>query len=398
MKIGIEGQRLFRKKKHGMDIVALELIKNLQKIDTKNEYVVFVKPDEDSTCLHETDNIKIVEVEASSYPVWEQIALPKAVMKEKCDILHCTSNTAPLNINIPIIITLHDIIYLEGIKLGKNGGTWYQKLGNIYRRWNVPRVVKKADAIITVSNFEKNQIDKYFRFEESKVNVVYNGFSTHFHKITDENELEQIREKYDLPKKFLFFLGNTDPKKNTKNVLKGYAHFIKHHEAIPLLMPDFGENNLIKLLKEIDAIHIRKHIQLTGYIVNSDLPYIYNLCEVFLYPSLRESFGIPLLEAMACGTPVISSDTSSLPEISDGAAHIVNPFDFKDIGNAIYTVLQNDFLRDYYVAKGYERVTNFSWGKTAAQMMKIYSTFDSRTEKHNNTQKKHAEVNMKYSY
>ena len=120
MKIGIEGQRLFRKRKHGMDMVALELIKNLQKIDTKNEYVIFVKPDEDSSCIPEAKNFKIVEIESNfGYPGWEQIELSKAAEREKCDLLHCTSNTGPIFSKTPLITTLHDIIYLESISILK---------------------------------------------------------------------------------------------------------------------------------------------------------------------------------------------------------------------------------------------------------------------------------------
>ena len=145
MKIGIEGQRLFRKKKHGMDMVALELIKNLQRIDQKNEYVVFVKPDFDDTCIPDAPNFKIVELNSKwGYPGWEQIALPRAAYKEGCDMLHCTSNTGPLFSKVPIVTTLHDIIYLESISLFKKEGTWYQKLGNMYRRYFVPRLLERA--------------------------------------------------------------------------------------------------------------------------------------------------------------------------------------------------------------------------------------------------------------
>ncbi|MGM0647332.1 MAG: glycosyltransferase family 4 protein [Bacteroidota bacterium] len=371
MKIGIEGQRLFREKKHGMDMVALEMIRNLQKIDTKNEYVIFVKPDLDNACLHESANFKIVELKGGPYPVWEQFALPRAAKAEGCDILHCTSNTAPVNTSIPTIITLHDIIYLEGLKLNKKGGSWYQRSGNLYRRWNVPKVVKKASKIITVSNFEKILIDKHFNLPENSTKVIYNGVGEHFRKITNKNELESIRKKYNLPKQFLFFLGNTDPKKNTKNVLKAYARFITNNNDIPLVMPDFGETYLKTMLAEIGEEHLRKHIHLTGYIINSDLPAFYNLSKLFLYPSLRESFGIPILEAMACGTPVITSNTSSMPEIANKAACIVNPHSPEEIASSIEKILKNQQYRKELSDKGIEQAQKFSW-KTMAQNYLYY--------------------------
>jgi hypothetical protein len=163
MRIGIEAQRIFRTKKHGMDMVALELVKHLHEVDQKNEYVVFVKEDEDPTCLPSFPNVELKVLHASPYPVWEQWLLPKAAKKAGVELLHCTSNTAPVFPGMPLVITLHDIIYLE--KLHVKEGTTYQKFGNLYRRWNVPSVVDKAEIIITVSEFEKNRICDHFGYD-----------------------------------------------------------------------------------------------------------------------------------------------------------------------------------------------------------------------------------------
>ncbi len=130
MRIGIEAQRIFRKKKHGMDIVALEFIRALQTIDTVNEYYIFIKDDVDH-CLNETKNFKIILVSGKTYIDWEQFSLPKAVKKYKVELLHCTSNTAPLYINVPLVLLLHDIIYIEENPLASNTATWYQKMGNL---------------------------------------------------------------------------------------------------------------------------------------------------------------------------------------------------------------------------------------------------------------------------
>jgi hypothetical protein len=136
MRIGIEAQRLFRPHKHGMDRVALELVKNLQLIDKENDYFVFVKPDCDASVISKTSNFRIVEIPGGPYPWWEQFKLPKIVKAHDCDILHCTSNTAPFFSKTPLITTLHDIIYMEGsiFKLLFNKASLYQKLGNLYRR------------------------------------------------------------------------------------------------------------------------------------------------------------------------------------------------------------------------------------------------------------------------
>ena len=378
MKIGIEGQRLFRNKKHGMDFVALQLIRELQKIDLENQYFIYVKPDEDSACLQETENFKIVEIEGWHYPKWEQIDLPRQAKRDGCDLLHCTSNTAPKRCALPLVVTLHDIIYMEKgfLQILTGSGTAYQKFGNMYRRMVVPRVVKKADQIITVSDFEKKNIADYFGVRDERLQAVYNGVSEHFQPITNEVLLRQIKEQYKLPDRFFFFLGNTDPKKNTSGVLSAFSEYRKKaQEDYKLVMIDFDEDELAKLLDHIGDPTLRKHIHLLGYVVNSNLPAIYSLCEIFLYPSLRESFGIPQIEAMRCGVPVIASNTSAMPEVSGGAALLVDPYKPEEITRAIFEIQNNNNLRQSLIEKGIERSKQFSWKNMAEHVFEIYKRF-----------------------
>ena len=376
MKIAIEGQRLFRRKKHGMDMVALELIRNLQLIDHENEYVIFVKPDEDDQVIQETPNFKIVKLNGGFYPFWEQIALPKAAALEGCDILHCTSNTAPIFCSIPVVDTLHDIIYMEHsyLKILQGTGTPYQKFGNVYRKLIVPRIVRKSRKIITVSHFEKNRIAEFFGMKgDSRLTTVYNGVGEHFEPVTDRAELTRVKEKYHLPDRFFFFLGNTDPKKNTKGTLKAYADFVKQtNSEMQLLMLDYDQNELKKILSEIGAPELIGRIHLTGYVVNTDLPAIYSQCGVFLYPSLRESFGIPILEAMGCGVPVITSNTSSMPEIAGDAALIIDPHKPEEITAAMIQLTTDNTLRVSNIKLGFEQAALFSWKAMAENVLKIY--------------------------
>ncbi|MEA3445149.1 MAG: glycosyltransferase family 1 protein [Bacteroidota bacterium] len=378
MKIGIEGQRLFREKKHGMDMVALELVRELQKIDKKNQYFIYVKPDVDSACLQSTDNFKIVELEGGSYPQWEQKALPRQAKTDGCDVLHCTSNTAPIKPGMPLIVTLHDIIYMEKSYFGilTDKGTTYQKFGNVYRRWYVPKIVKNSDILITVSNFEKKRISDFFGIKNNKLHAVYNGVSEHFKNITDKIELERVKNIYKLPEKYFFFLGNTDPKKNTKGTLKAFSDFRRQSsDDYKLVMLDYDEVELVKLLDEIGDRPLRKHIILTGYVVNTDLPAIYSMCNIFLYPSLRESFGIPMLEAMRCAVPVITSNTSSMPEVSGDGAYIIDPFKPEEITRAILKIQGDDQLRQSLIEKGLKRSEYFSWKNMAKNVLELYESF-----------------------
>ena len=367
MRIGIEAQRIFRKNKHGMDYVVLEEIKQLQKIDKKNEYFVFVAPGEDH-CFTDTRNIHIMEIGNGFYPMWEQLALPRAIKELNLDMLHCTSNTAPLRCKVPLILTLHDIIFLEA--RDRSNHSFYQNLGWFYRRLVVPRILKKCKRIITVSEFELNNIISKLSIPREQMAMIYNGFNEWFKPST---EAEFTYQKYINEAGYFFFLGNTDPKKNTERTLIAYSKYLEESDVKrQLLMADLDKQFLNDILSRNNIEHIRKKIVIPGYIINSDLPNIYNNAFAFLYPSLRESFGIPLLEAMACGTPVITSNTSSMPEIGGPHAILINPEDPDEIAE-IMLKLEND--DDFYRQQekiGIERAKLFSWKQTAERLLELY--------------------------
>ncbi len=367
MRIGIEAQRIFRKNKHGMDYVVLQEIKELQQIDTKNEYYVFVKPGEDH-CVESTGNVHIIELSCPSYPLWEQWALPKAAKKYKVDILHCTSNTAPLWCDIPLILTLHDIIFLE--PRDKQNHSLYQNMGWLYRRLVVPHILDNCQRIITVSNFEMENIISKLKIPRERMAMIYNGYNNWFKPIEDKDE---VYKKYIPEKGFFFFLGNTDPKKNTERTLVAYSKYLEQSTIKrKLLMADLNLEYLNGIIERNQIENIRNNIVMPGYIVNSDLPYIYNSAFAFLYTSLRESFGIPLLEAMACGTPVITSNTSSMPEIGGKDAIFVNPEKSEDITQMMLTLENNQTFYEHQQQIGMERATHFSWGKTAESLLALY--------------------------
>ena len=367
MRIGIEAQRIFRKNKHGMDFVVLQEIKELQKMDTPHEYFVFVKPGVDR-CIESSEHVHIIEVNCPSYPLWEQWALPRAARKAGVDILHCTSNTAPIWCDIPLVLTLHDIIFLE--PRDKKNKSLYQNLGYFYRRWNVPRILKKCRRIITVSDFELGNIKQKLQLPDSQLKMIYNGYNEWFRPI--ESDKQQYR-KYIADAGYWFFLGNTDPKKKTERSLVAYAKYLELSEVKrPLLMADLDQEYLNGIIERNGIEAIRDHIVMPGYIINSDLPYIYNNAFAFLYTSLRESFGIPLLEAMACGTPVITSNKSSMPEIAGHDAILINPESSDEIA---LKMLQLERDTDFYQrqkAVGLERAKLFSWRKTTENLLRLY--------------------------
>ena len=373
MRIGIEAQRIFRKNKHGMDYVVLQEIRELQKIDTRNEYFVFVAPGDDR-CLEDTQNVHILEIGGDFYPLWEQVTLLKAANELNLDMLHCTSNTAPIRCKIPLILTLHDIIFLE--PRDKANKSFYQNMGWFYRRLVVPRILKKCKRIITVSNFEKNNIMSKLDLPQGKIAMIYNGYNEWFKPLDDT---EQIYKKYIDTSGYFFFLGNTDPKKNTERTLVAYSKYLEKSEVKrQLLMADLDKSFLSSIIERNHIENILPQIVMPGYIVNKDLPYIYNNAFAFLYTSLRESFGIPLLEAMACGTPVITSNTSSMPEIGGPEAILINPEDPNEIAKKMLQLEKDEALYQRQKKIGPIRAKCFSWQQTAEHLLDLYESIYKR--------------------
>ena len=375
MRIGIEAQRIFRKNKHGMDYVVLQEIKELQQFDTHNEYFVFVAPGEDH-CLEDSKNVHIIEIGGNIYPIWEQITLPKVVNELKLDMLHCTSNTAPIWCSVPLILTLHDIIFME--PRDKSNKSFYQNMDWLYHRLVVPRILKKCEYIITVSDFELNNITTKLGIARERMVMIYNGYNEWFKPLKD---LKMKYRKYINESGYFFFLGNTDPKKNTERTLIAYSKYLEVSKVKrPLLMADLDKSYLNDIIARNHIENIISNIHMPGYIVNSDLPYIYNNAFAFLYTSLRESFGIPLLEAMACGTPVITSNTSSMPEIGGRNAILINPENPDEIAQMMIKLEEDREFYDQQKNLGIKRAQLFSWRQTAELLLEVYN----RVYKHRN--------------
>lgn len=367
MKIAIEAQRIFRPNKHGMDFVALETLRCLQHLDTRNEYFVLVGEGDDC-CLEESPNMHIITLRGGIYPLWEQWTLPRAVARIKPDLLHCTSNTAPIWGATPLVVTLHDIIFLE--KQSSRNPSLYQSLGRIYRRIVVPRILPRCRKIITVSQFECERIRTALGLAPDRITAIHNGYNARFKPL---KECRQTTKKYLLDDHYLLFLGNTDPKKNTAGTLRAYVRYVEQSaNPLPLLIADLSEQAVGAVLREIGAEHLRTMLRVPGYIPNGDLPAIYNGAEAFLYTSLRESFGIPQLEAMACGTPVVTSSTSAIPEIAGPGAIMVDPEDAEAIASALLRLETDAEYRRTQIAYGLERVKLFSWESTAKQLLALY--------------------------
>lgn len=215
-----------------------------------------------------------------------------------------------------------------------------------------------------------DNIIRKLNIPQKRMAMIYNGYNEWFKPVEDK---DSVYKKYIGESGYFFFLGNTDPKKNTERTLIAYSRYLEKSQAKrKLLMADLDKDFLEDIIRRNHIENIRKEIVIPGYIVNSDLPYIYNQAFAFLYTSLRESFGIPLLEAMACGTPVITSNTSSMPEIGGSEAILINPESPDEITEKMLQLENDQAFYNHQKKIGLERARLFSWRQTAEQLLKVY--------------------------
>lgn len=375
MKIAIEAQRLFRARKHGMDVVAYEFLRRLPALNDSNQYHIIVKNDVDN-CIEPSENKFIHPLKAIFYPLWEQFLLPSFCKKINISVLHCTANTAPVFYKKPLILTLHDIIFLQQNNFS-NKGSWYQSLGNTYRSLVVPIVAKKAIRIITVSQYQKDVIVQKLNILPQKISVIHNGVDERFFNTFTPIQIQNTLLKYGIKPRYIFFMANTEPRKNTIGALQSFALLCKQTTQAPrLVIKGLNSTQLKNLLEKHNLSFINNQIDLIGYVDYNDLPLIYQGATILWFPSISEGFGLPIIEAMASGVPVITSNVSCMPEIAGDAAILIDPLNFKTIVEATLTLLNNSALYNQIVLKGKKRALDFTWDKAVKKLLLVYSEIE----------------------
>ncbi len=373
MKIGIEAQRILRPNRHGMDVVALELVRNLLAMDRENHYTVYLDRPDRRNELGTWPNLVKRVLRTPSYPLWEQVAVPLELCVHPVDLVHFTSNTAPILCPVPTVITVHDVIYLTHQASLQKGRSLYHRLGWWYRRWNVPRTAPAAASLVTVSSYEKGRLVEALRVDPDRVKVIYNGVGEQFFQRATRGELDATLLALEIQRPFILFLGNRDPKKNTDRALHAWALWRREHPDGPdLVVAELGRDEVEQRLASAGLGDMAGGLVCPGYIPHQRLVHLYQAARLFLYPSLAESFGLPLLEAMASGTPVLSSNTTAIPEIAGDAALLVDPSHTHDIVAGLEQILGSDSLRKDLVSRGLERARGFSWSQNARATLGLY--------------------------
>lgn len=298
--------------------------------------------------------------------IWKRLQFPIELFTGKIDLFHGLFDYVPRMLSGKSIVTIHDLAYLRRPEfLGSKRVKWKYK--------ETPLAVRRADAIITVSNFSKNDLIKLLGIPEEKIWVTPHGVSPDFTPIQDKEILERIKIKYRIKENYILFVGVLQPNKNIVKLLEAFS-LLKNSCKLEHQLVIAGEKGWLyeDIFKKYNELKLGDTVIFTGYVPDGDLPALYSGADLFILPSQLEGFGIPVLEAMACGTPVVTSNTCALPETAGDAAILVKPDSVHEIAGGIYQVLSDNNLQASLRQKGFAHAKKFTWENTAKMTLEVY--------------------------
>lgn len=376
MKIGIDARRLVNPYiAIGLYSYTYNLIAGLQKIDAMNDYTLFFHGFRryyrdliGHLPFNNNFHKKVVRIPSVFFErIMKTKSIPVDYLIGKVDVYHGTAFDLPSLHHGKSVVTFHDLMFMKHPEFLKP--EW---VDNLKRETGYS--IRKAEIIISVSRCVKEEIVEVFKIPEKKIKVIYEGKSDRFKPVKDKDIIEQIKMKYGISGKYLLYIGNIEPKKNIARLINAFNDMERRGSKDYLLVIAGPKGWYYEyLLKEISDSD-RKRVIFTGSVEDGDLPVLYSGAEVFVFPSLYEGFGLPPLEAMACGTPVIASNAASIPEVVGDAGILVDPFNQDELSHAIYSVLTDNKLRDVLSRKGIERSELFTWEKCAKETLEVYQS------------------------
>ena len=367
MKVGIITDALNRTYLSGIGVYTYNLILHLQKIiNHKNREIILIDYKKHNY-FNDIENFIVKNPFGKNPYLWYLYLEIYFQIKNdtSLDIIHNVRQVPTLfKFKQKYVITVHDITPLLF-------PYQYRKEVYLINKLMLPRTLRMADKIISVSYHTKRDLIKYLKIPKDKIEVIYHGVDEDY-KPLPEKEVEMIKKKYNITTPFILYVGSLKPLKNIPTLIKAYYKLRKQGLEYKLVITGKKRWKYREIFKLINKLNLQKDVIFTGYVPREDLPALYNAADLFVSPSLYEGFGLPPLEAMACGTPVITSNTSSLPEVVGDAGIMVDPYDVDGLAKAMYEVLTNDGLREELRKRGLKRAKLFNWKKCAEEHLKVY--------------------------
>jgi glycosyltransferase involved in cell wall biosynthesis len=364
MRIAIDARKLHD---FGIGTYIRNVLIELARIDPQTEFIVLCRPADADAITDMAANFRAVPETARPYSIAEQFWIPLTLVRERAHLLHEPHYVLPPATRCRTVVTIHDCIHLMFPQYLPG------RLAHVYARTSMWTAVHKSDRILTVSDASKRDILRFFDVEAAKVEVIYNAIDERFLAPPDEGRMDYVKQRYQLDHPFLLYVGNIKPHKNLERLIDAFGR-VRTAGLADLRLIIIGDE-ISKYPGLRQAVHrhrLDKYVRYLGFQPYDTLAAFYRLARAFVFPSLYEGFGLPPLEAMACGTPVVTSNVSSLPEIAGNAAILVDPYDPASIAAGITRAVTDDVLRGQLIERGLARARDFSWSQSVAAIHRIY--------------------------
>lgn len=354
--------------KGGVGVYTNNIVRELLELDRKNEYILFYANPANIGLFPKRANVSEHWVKGSNKACWDQIAIPLACRNEKIDLLFHPKFTVPLFASCKTVMVVHGADWL--IPEQARFYTWWDVK---YMQMMLPLYIKKSAVVISVSQETTNNFNRILHLPAGKIQTIYFAPARNFKRITESTELQAVREKYNLPEKYILTLTKRKGggRKNIGQVFKAYARYHQQTDEPHSLVIGGKDCHLFRPEYGIPSDGYGKDILFPGWIEQADMPAVYSLASLYLYPSNLEAFPIPLTEAMACGTPILTSNVNGLKEIAGDAALLMDPKDTESIASGIQKILEDADLQEVLSAKGLKRSSLFTWDSCAEKTLAL---------------------------
>ena len=375
MNIGIDGHALNDRIKAGIYIDTVDFIKSLYKNDQKNNYTIYLRNQTDAFG-NSAANIKFKQLFCPSSILrgkdaflvgwWLPFSMPLELMLHKQDVLYSPTPTLPYICPCRAVIKVHDIAFL----LDDSFFSWTTRTA-IHTMTSF--AIKRADRIIAISESTKRDIEKHFKVNANNVSVIPRSYNSDVYRPVGKDNIQNIKKKYNIRDNYLLYVGTLEPRKNLVRLIQAYYKVKNEGQDCNLVITGAKGWLYESILSLTEELGLNKDIIFTGWVPETELPILMSGAVVLVYPSLYEGFGLPILQAMACGTPVITSNISSMPEVVGDAGILINPYNSDEIADAIRQVLVNSGLRQSLAERSLVRAGLFSIEQETRQIIEVFN-------------------------
>jgi glycosyltransferase involved in cell wall biosynthesis len=354
----------------GINNYIYQLLHHLAQVDLDNQYTAFLG---ESRFITDGD----IRLQVSKLPTvrpavrvfWEQFIQPVVLASQKVDLLHALAFVVPLLSPCPTVVTIYDLSFIHFPDAFR---PWNRLYLSFFTAWSA----RRARRVIAISESTRRDVVSRFGLPAERVDVVHCGVDGLFRPLPAA-EIESFRQRRGLPGEFIFFIGTLEPRKNLETLVRAYARLLARcrdsgGDAPKLVIGGAKGWYYERVFAAVEELGLVRHVIFPGYVAQEELPWWYGAATLFVYPSYHEGFGLPVLEAMRCGLPVITSNVSSLPEVAGDAGLLVGPMDVEELAEAMYRLLQDAALREELSQLGLERAAHFSWERTARETVSVY--------------------------